>query len=405
VQLRILRIHPFYPSSAYAIKRGTMRFDQDKRIAERGHKVYVISCKTFGAPFFERLKGIEIFRVPALVIPVIEYPLPNLILFYSWVAELIKRNKIDVVHVEDGAYLTSLLVVLVKKVLKKPVILSMQGFPGISWFYGNSFIDWVGKIYAFTIGKLVLKTADNVILSATAFVEDARRLGAPLNRIAVIPRGVDIQVYCPNPKRRKTLREKLDVKEDETMVLFAGRLVPVKGLNYFVDMAMSLLRENKKLKFIVAGEGILRGKYQKASSAFKSNIRFIGYRNDMYDVMNAADIFVLSSISEGCPNAVIEAGACAKPVVATCVGAAPDIVFDGETGILVKPRSAKSLSDGLNKILALQDASEMGKKALKRIRNAFSLDSIALRWERVYMETLNSASSARTRENNTMASD
>lgn len=387
--LRILRIHPFYPSLAYAVKRGSMRYEQDKNIVKRGHRIYVISCKTFGAPAVERATGIEIYRVPALALPVIEYPFPNLMIFYSWVVDLLKKNKIDVVHVEDGAYLTSLLVPLVKKLLKKPVILSMQGFPGFSWFYGNPFVDWVAKIYTLTLGKIVLKTADMVVLSATAYVEDALRLGVPMNKIKVIHRGVDVQIYCPNPERRKAFREKLGLKDDEMMVLFAGRLVLVKGLEYFVEAAKALLEENRKLKFIVAGDGVLRGKYQEEAWHFRDNIRFIGYRYDMEDVMNAADIFVLSSISEGCPNAVIEAGACAKPVVATCVGAAPDIIVDGETGLLVKPRSVNSLCEGLQKILASQDTDGMGKKAMERIRKFFSWNAVASQWEKVYLELLN----------------
>lgn len=358
---------------------------------ERGHRIYVVSCKTFEAPPFEKAEGIEIYRVPSIALPVIEYPFPNLLIFYSWVVELLKRNKIDLVHVEDGAYLTSLLVLFIKKLLKKPVILSMQGFPGFSWFYGNPFVDWAAKIYTLTVGKIVLRTADMVVLSATAYVEDALRLGVPITKIKVIPRGVDVRIYRPSPKRRKAFREKLGLKDDEIMVLFAGRLVLVKGLKYFVEAAKTLLEENRKLKFVVAGDGVLRGKYEKEAWGFRDNIRFIGYRLDMEDVMNAADIFVLSSISEGCPNAVIEAGACAKPVVAACVGAASDIIVDGETGLLVKPRSVDSLCGGLRKILTSQDASEMGKKALERMRKFFSLRTVASQWEKVYLEVADQA--------------
>jgi len=165
----------------------------------------------------------------------------------------------------------------------------------------------------------------------------------------------------------------------------------VKGLEYYVEAAKTLLKENKKLNFVVDRDGVLRGKYEKEAWGFRDNIRFIGYRLDMEDVMNAADIFVLSSISEGCPNAVIEAGACAKPVVAACVGAASDIIVDGETGLLVKPRRVDSLCGGLRKILASQDASEMGKKALERMRKFFSLRTVASQWEKVYLEVADQA--------------
>ena len=357
---------------------------------ERGHRIYVVSCKTFGSPAFERAKGIEIYRVPAITLPIIEYPFPNLMILYSWVAELLERNKVDVVHVEDGAYLTSLLVLLVKKLLNKPVVLSMQGFPGFSWFYGSPFVDLVARIYSLTMGKIILKAADMVVLSATACVEDAVRLGVPINKIKVIPRGVDVGVYRPNLERRKAFREKLGLRDDEVMVLFAGRLVLVKGLKYFVEAAKSLLKENNKLKFVVAGDGVLRSKYQEEAWDFRSNIKFIGYRFDMEDVMNAADIFVLSSISEGCPNAVIEAGACAKPVVATDVGAVRDIVIDGVTGLIVQPRNVHDLCSAIEKITTKFDKIRMGKKAMQFVTKHFAWKIILSEYENVYLETLGS---------------
>ena len=372
-----------------------MRYEQDKNIVERGHRIYVVSCKTFGAPSFEMAEGIEIYRVPAIALPVIEYPFPNLMILYSWVVELLRKNKIDIVHIEDGAFITSLLALLVKKLLKKPVVLSMQGFPGFSWFYGNPFVDWMAKIYTLTLGKTVLKTADMVVLSATAYVKDALKLGVPVSRIKVIPRGVDVRIYNPNTERRKAFREKLGLKNDETMILFAGRLVSVKGLKYFVEAAKTLLKENKKLKFVVAGDGILRGKYQREAWDFKANIRFIGYRRDMENVMNAADIFVLSSISEGCPNAVIEAGACAKPVVASDVGAVRDIVVNGVTGLIVQPRNVKDLHNAIREIATRLDKIQMGKKAMQFVTKRFAWETIASKYEKVYLETLESQKGAR----------
>ena len=355
---------------------------------KRGHRIYVISCKTFGAPAFEMAEGIEIYRVPAIALPVIEYPFPNLMILYSWVAELLKRNKIDVVHVEDGAYLTSLLVLVVKKLLKKPVILSMQGFPGFSWFYGNPFVDWMAKIYTLTLGKIVLKTADMVVLSATAYVEDALRLGVPVDKIKVIPRGVDTRTFFPNPRRRKLVRRKLNVEADEKMILFAGRLVPVKGLKYFIEAAKTLIKNNKKLVFMVAGDGILRGKYERETQSLKSDIRFIGYRHDMPDIMNAADVFVLSSISEGFPNTVLEASACAKPIVSTKVGGARNIILDGETGLLVEPGDVENLCSALERVLADLHRTMMGDKALRRVRKYFTWDFVVSKWEKVYSEVL-----------------
>ena len=109
----------------------------------------------------------------------------------------------------------------------------------------------------------------------------------------------------------------------------------------------------------------------------------------MPEVMNAADVFVLSSISEGCPNAVLEACACGKPVVATDVGAANDIILNGETGLLVEPKDVKALQKALEQVLKSSKRTKMGDKALQRVRKYFTWDVIISKCEKVYYEALN----------------
>ena len=365
-----------------------MRYEQDKRLLERGHKIFVVSCKTFGAPFFEEVGGIEVYRVPAVALPVLEWPLPNLLMLYFWIVKIARKKKVDVILVTDTAYLTSLITLFLKRPLKQPVILIVQGFPGLSWFYGNFLADFFAKIFTLTIGKRALKNADKVILAASRQKEDAVRLGASINKIEVIPRGVDTHLFSPDREQRVLLRKRLGLKHDDIVALFAGRLVPVKGITYFVSVAKILADKSDRWKFLVAGDGVLRGKCEKETGQYRSSIKFVGWRDDMPEVMNAADIFVLSSVSEGCPNAVLEACACAKPVVATNVGAASDIVLNGETGLLVEPRNVDALQDALERFLNSLQRTEMGEKALQRVREYFTWDAIISKCEKVYCETL-----------------
>jgi glycosyltransferase involved in cell wall biosynthesis len=395
--VNILRVHPFYPSTAYQIKRGKIRYDQDRRLVEKGHKVYVISCKTFGAPTFERMGAIEIYRVPAVVLPVLEYPFPNLLMLYCLIAKIVQEKNIDIIHVMETGYLTSWPIVVLKKVLNKPVIITIVNFPGLSWSYGLFLVDFVGKAYTYTITRRILKIADEVILSATSLIEYVLRLGVSIDKTEVIHRGVDTQLFYPNRERGKLLRKKFGLMDDDIVILFAGRLVPVKGVKYFVEVAMILLRDNKKLKFLVAGDGLLRGKYEKETEIYRSNVKFIGFRQDMPDVMNAADIFVLSSLSEGCPNAVLEACACAKPVISTNVGAAGDIILNGETGLLVESGDVCALKDALERVLSSLHSTKMGEKALQRVRKYFTWDVIMSKLEKVYSEALKAEMAKRKR--------
>jgi glycosyltransferase involved in cell wall biosynthesis len=365
-----------------------MRYEQDKRLLEKGHEISVVSCRTFGAPPFEEVGGIEVYRVPAVALPVLEYPLPNLLMLYFWTIKIVQKKKVNLILVTDTAYLTTLITLFLKRVLKQPIILIVQGFPGLSWFYGNFLADFFAKIYTFTIGKRALKIVDKVILAATRQIEDAVRLGASIDKIEVIPRGVDTKLFYPNHEQRELLREKLGLKHDDIVALFAGRLVPVKGITYFVSVAKILTDKNDKWMFLVAGDGVLRVKCEKETDQYRSHIKFIGWRDDMPDVLNAADIFVLSSISEGCPNAVLEACACGKPVVATDVGAANDIILNGETGLLVEPRDVKALQEALEQFLKSSKRTKMGDKGLQRMRKYFTWDAIISKCEKVYCETL-----------------
>jgi len=366
-----------------------MRYEQDKLLLERGHKVFVVSCKTFGAPSFENLGGIEIYRIPAVALPIVEYPLPNLLMLYSWVVQIAQREKIDIILATSAAYLTSLPILFLKRVLKKPIILIVQGFPGLSWFYDKLLVDVFARMYMLTFGKKILKVSDKVVLAATNQRKDALRLGVSAAKMEVIPRGVDTGVFHPSPERRKLVRKKLGIDDDDIMVLFAGRLVPVKGITYFLKAAENLAEMSGKWKFLVAGDGVLRGRCETETRLYRSNIRFIGWRRDMPDILNAADVFVLSSISEGFPNTVLEACACGKAVISTRVGAASDIILDGETGLLVEPGDVDGLRDALMRVLTNLHQTSIGEKALQRVTKYFTWDSVISKCENTYSEVLN----------------
>ncbi|MDH5771010.1 MAG: glycosyltransferase family 4 protein [Candidatus Bathyarchaeota archaeon] len=374
-----------------------MRYAQDKRLLERGHKVFVVSCKTFGTPFFEEIGGIEVYRVPAFALPVLEYPLPNLLMLYFWIIRIARMKKVDLILVTDSAYLTSLMTIFIKRVLKQPIILIVQGFPGLSWFYGNFLADFFARIFTFTVGRRALKVVDKVILAATRQRVDAVRLGASIDKIEVIPRGVDTRLFYPNREQREMFRDELGLKHDDVVALFAGRLVPVKGITHFISVAKILAEKSDRWKFLVAGDGVLRATCEKETGQYRLRIKFIGWRDDMPRVMNAADIFVLSSISEGCPNAVLEACACGKLVVATNVGAANDIILNGETGLLVEPGDVNALQDALERVLSNLQNTKMGEKALQRVRKYFAWDAIISKCEKVYCETLRGGDAERSR--------
>ena len=386
--MKILHIQPFYPSSVYKINRGSFRYEQDDQLAKRGHELIVLSCKTFGAPLFEKIGKIQVFRVPAITIPIIEYPIVNLLMLYSWMAKIVRIKKVDVIHFTNVEYLTSILVLMIRRFLRIPVVLTVIGFPGFSWFYGNFFVDLVGKAYMFTIGKTILVNVDQVILQASNLIPYAVSLGVPINKIKILLRGVNTQRFRPDRAAGEQIRREYNINLNDTVILFAGRLVPVKGPTIFIKAAKKLLARYRDVKFLVAGEGPLRGLCERLTYPYRRNFLFLGYRRDMPKIINAADIIALSSISEGCPNILLEAGACAKAVVSSNVGASCDIVDNGKTGLLFEKGSVDGLVHNLEDVLARSSITEMGRNNMRRVKKYFNWDVIASRCEKIYMETL-----------------
>jgi len=121
----------------------------------------------------------------------------------------------------------------------------------------------------------------------------------------------------------------------------------------------------------------------------KDNVIYTGYRNDVNKFMNAADVLVLPSLSEGCPVVLLEASASGIPVIASRVGGVPDLVEDGKTGIIVNPKDIPDLKRALLKLLNDSELKlEMGKKARRRIELEFTWDKICDKLEAFYSEVI-----------------
>ncbi|MBA7651677.1 N-acetyl-alpha-D-glucosaminyl L-malate synthase [subsurface metagenome] len=189
-----------------------------------------------------------------------------------------------------------------------------------------------------------------------------------------------------------SLKSELGIKENDTVVLNVGRLDLVKGIDYLIQAAKEILAHRDTasgIKFLIVGGGSLQKQYEKSASPFSDNITFLGFRNDVPKLMNIAHIFVLTSLSEGAANVVMEASASGLPVVATAVGEVPKIVPDGETGMLVKPKDVNGLVTKIETIInnpAL--GKKMGEAGRRRVEQKYSWEIICEKLERAYQEVI-----------------
>jgi L-malate glycosyltransferase len=234
--------------------------------------------------------------------------------------------------------------------------------------------------------RLVWSRVDQV-LSVSARLTDrmAHETGFPVARIQTITNGVD----CPRFARvtRRKAREALNLPAGAIVIGTIGRLVPVKDHASLLK-AVSLLGERGLRPIVlVAGEGPLRDQLLEQARALglQSQLRLLGHRPDVETILAALDLFVLSSISEGLPNTVLEAMAARLPVVSTQVGGAGEVVDDGVTGLLVPSQSADQLARAM---AALIDDPErrasMAAAGRQRVTTMFSLSETVRRYHELY---------------------
>jgi len=183
------------------------------------------------------------------------------------------------------------------------------------------------------------------------------------------------------------LRKELGLDQHDFIIGTMGRLVPVKGLDVFLRAARILKDHGKTAKFIIAGDGPLRGLLQALSHQFglEHEVLFLGHRNDSHDILGLMDLFVLPSLNEGIPLVLLEALALSRPVVATDVGGIPEVIEHGISGLLVRAGKEADLARGC---LALIDdpvlAQRLGRAGRKRVEGAFSAEVMAENVANVY---------------------
>jgi glycosyltransferase involved in cell wall biosynthesis len=168
-----------------------------------------------------------------------------------------------------------------------------------------------------------------------------------------------------------------------------GRLVPVKDHATLLEAVALLKRDGVDATLVVSGDGPLREPLlaKAAGLGIQDQVRLLGHRKDVEVVLAALDVFVLSSVSEGLSNTILEAMATGLPVVATRVGGADELVRESETGLLVAPGSPREMAATLGRILTNPSSGQaMGAAGRDRVEAEFALSTMVQRYEALYLD-------------------
>jgi glycosyltransferase involved in cell wall biosynthesis len=210
--------------------------------------------------------------------------------------------------------------------------------------------------------------------------------GFPAPRVGVIWNGID-PGPPPGERDRVEARCLLGIGAERLVVGTVARLDPVKDLPSLVFAFAALRRARPEALLAIVGDGPERPKIEAAAreAEVAADVLFTGQRADVRRILPAFDLFVNSSVSEGISLTILEAMAACLPVVATRVGGTPEVVKDGETGVLVPARDRASLGQALLDLAgAPKRARELGRAGRARVEKAFSIDRMVADYARVY---------------------
>jgi glycosyltransferase involved in cell wall biosynthesis len=229
---------------------------------------------------------------------------------------------------------------------------------------------------------------DRVTAASPAVAAAARReRGLHDGKVVTIPNGLDLAEWDPRRYPREEVRREWGLAEGETAIGVVGHLSTVKGQADLIEAAAPLMRDRAGVRLFVIGDGPLRARLQARAAALglAGRVVFTGVRADVARLLAMLDVVVVPSHTEGMSNALLEAMAMGRAVIATAVDGNLDVVRDGVTGLLVPPRDPAALAAALLRLVDAPDRGrEMGRAARTHIEEAFTLQAMVTRHEELY---------------------
>jgi len=270
----------------------------------------------------------------------------------------------------------------------------LAGVPNILWNVRSSNMDmtqyrrlsgWVVRACATLSGF-----PQGVVINSKAGRHYHQKIGYRPSKWQLIPNGVDVQRFKPDPISRQVLRQEWNIAEDDLVIGYVARFDPMKDHRTFLHAASQLVRRYDNVDFVLCGAGIDWDNVDLVSVieslGLCSKVHLLGSRSDVERVFSAMDIATSSSLSEGFPNTIAEAMACGASVVSTAAGDAAEIV--GDTGVIVPPGRPDELAAGwLSMIEAGTDnLQDYGNRARQQIAENHSLEVMVTTYEEFYGE-------------------
>jgi glycosyltransferase involved in cell wall biosynthesis len=296
----------------------------------------------------------------------------------SSIREFIKKNRVDIIHCHG--YKSNFYGLLA----------SRGQVPSVTTNHNWLTAHWKLKTYCF-LDSLWIRFFDRIVAVSNEVKKDMLKYKIPKEKIRVIDNGICLERFEKLVETRK-IKSQLGLEEKTRVIGTIGSLGIEKGHIYLLEAARQVLDVVKDLKFLVIGDGPLRKPLEEKSEelGIKKHVIFLGQRKDIPELLMAMDIFVLPSIKEGLPIALLEAMVAKRPVIATRVGAIPKVIENKDTGILVEPKDIKGLRDAImNLINDPERMNLLAQEGFNKVCTDFSSDEMGKHYLKLYKEITN----------------
>jgi len=339
-----------------------------------GHDV-TVGCLSIEGPLLRNLQEAQI--------PVLEFSKGRTLLSVNGFWQLarlsvfLRRKKFQVLHAYD--LWANLLGIPAAWLARTPVrIASRRYLTDLDWYR-----PWRRKVIS-----LIYKLATHIVVNASV-VRDllVQRDGVADERIRILYNGVDIDRFALAHQRK---RPPFDAtSESAKFIAVVANFYPAKGHACLITAATHICRRFPETIFVLIGDGKERARLEKQvrRAGLERNFLFLGYRQDVSELLSCCDMSVLPSETEATSNALLEAMAAGLPVVATRVGGASEIIEDGINGLLVAPRDPAALAAAILRLLSdAAFAQPLGRAAQNKIQSEFAFDRLSRELEELYRE-------------------
>ncbi|HTX44318.1 MAG TPA: glycosyltransferase family 4 protein [Methanocella sp.] len=376
----------FYPFSGgvekhmYELSRELVRLDVD---------VTVVTARIEGTAAYEELEGVKVHRIPCLSVRVPGlYPPPLVLspLFFLYLKRLDEENGFDIIHLQNRFFVDFDTAALYARLRHRPFMMTIHNARPVGI---SPAITAFGSAYDWLVGRWPFALSDRIIAVSEWARHDIAKYGIDVRKIVTVHNGIAVGSF--KPTAATGVRERYGI--GGPMLLFVGRMITQKGIPYLIEAMPPVLERHPDAKLLLIGRGnALEGFKKKVrAKGLEKSVLFSGYMTEemLKEAYGTCDIFVLPSVWEVLPIAILEAMSSSKPVVCTDAGGNAELVKDGLNGYVVPMRDSKKLADRINALLDdPEKMKSMGRAGRRRAEEEFDWKLIALKTKQVYEDLL-----------------